>query len=134
LTLTFRGKPSLAGHGFPFFRRKIMPNETIVPSSQIDSTVGLSDQHHLAVGTQVLSFYGVTSRTTDGTEMFTGLYARGQITAIHPERAQCYAVDFPSGVSVFLSQAELADNSHYQVQSPVDFSAASVQKKERRHG
>ncbi|MEQ1560614.1 MAG: hypothetical protein ABL933_16965 [Methyloglobulus sp.] len=69
---------------------------------------------NLPAGTQVLSIQGERGDTVAGRDISTGAYATGVISqALSQEH--CYAVDFPSGVSVFLSPVELSDRTHYQV-------------------
>ncbi len=71
--------------------------------------------NHLPVGTRIISIFGETANTEDGQDVFTGLNAEGYISAIVLGQEHCYAVDFPLGVSVFISPVELSDNSQYQV-------------------
>jgi len=74
---------------------------------------------HLPVGTRLISIQGETSDTDSGQDVFTGPNADGVICHVLFGQEHCYWVDFPLGVSVLLSQAELDDNSRYQV-LPVD--------------
>ena len=67
----------------------------------------------LPVGTRILSIKGETSDTDSGQDVSTGAHAEGIISDVLPEQAHCYSVDFPKGVSVFLSPQELADSSRY---------------------
>ena len=69
----------------------------------------------LPVGTRIISIKGETSDTDSGQDVFTGTHAEGIIFDVLPEQAHCYAVNFPTGVSVFLSPKEVADNSNYLV-------------------
>ncbi len=69
----------------------------------------------LPVGTRIISIKGETSDTDSGQNVFTGTHAEGIISDVLPEQVHCYAVNFPTGVSVFLSPKEVADNSNYIV-------------------
>jgi len=70
---------------------------------------------HLPVGTRLISIQGETSDTDSGQDVFTGPNADGVICHVLFGQEHCYSVNFPLGVSVLLSQAELADNNRYQV-------------------
>jgi hypothetical protein len=78
---------------------------------------------HLPVGTRIISIQGETSDTDSGQDVFTGPNADGVICYVLFGQEHCYSVNFPLGVSVLLSQAELADNNRYQV-LPVDVQVA----------
>ena len=41
--------------------------------------------------------------------------AKGVISVVLPDQEHCYGVDFPLGISVFLSPAELNITEHYRV-------------------
>jgi hypothetical protein len=69
----------------------------------------------LPVGTRIISIKGETSDTDSVQDIFTGTHAEGIIFDVLPEQEHCYAVNFPAGVSVFLSPKEVADNSNYLV-------------------
>lgn len=69
----------------------------------------------LPVGTRIISIKGETSDTDSVQDIFTGTHAEGIISDLLPEQEHCYAVNFPKGVSVFLSPKEVADNRNYVV-------------------
>jgi hypothetical protein len=56
------------------------------------------------------------SDTADAGDVATGPNAVGVVSGVHPGQEHCYSVAFPKGVSVFLSDAELADTACYRVE------------------
>lgn len=91
-----------------------MKNEIVVNLADT-SPASTTLTNHLPVGTRIISIFGETANTEDGQDVFTGFNAEGYISAILLGQEHCYAVDFPLGVSVFISPMELADSSLYQV-------------------
>lgn len=69
----------------------------------------------LTVGTMVLSIRGETGDSGQFQDMRTGPMAKGVISAVLPDQEHCYGVDFPLGISVFLSPAELNITEQYRV-------------------
>ena len=67
------------------------------------------------VGTRIISIHGETSDTEAAQDVFTGPNAQGVISQVLTDQEHCYSVDFPLGVSVFLSPSEMADSSKYQI-------------------
>jgi hypothetical protein len=92
-----------------------MKNETVVKSVGTCPPGSKDIAGYFPVGTRVMSFFGETADTEDGADVFTGFSAEGRISGLLLGQEHCYAVDFPFGVSVFLSPAELANSSCYQV-------------------
>lgn len=73
-------------------------------------------QQRIKIGTRVLSIEGETSDTDTEDDVHTGPNAFGTVTNIFPDQECAYGVSFePSGVSVFLSLSELADETRYDV-------------------
>ncbi len=68
-----------------------------------------------SVGTRIISIHGEISDTDTAQDVFTGPNALGVISQVLNDQEHCYSVDFSLGVSVILSQEELADTSRYQV-------------------
>ena len=69
------------------------------------------------VGTRIISIHGETSDTEAAQDVFTGPNAQGVISQVLTDQEHCYSVDFPLGVSVFLSPFEITDSSKYQIDS-----------------
>ena len=67
------------------------------------------------VGTRIISIHGETSDTEAAQDVFTGPNAQGVISQVLTDQEHCYSVDFPLGVSVFLSSSEIADSSNYEI-------------------
>jgi hypothetical protein len=67
------------------------------------------------VGTRIISIHGETSDTEAAQDVFTGPNAQGVISQVLTDQEHCYSVDFPLGVSVFLSPSEMADSSKYKI-------------------
>ncbi|MEQ1638558.1 MAG: Uma2 family endonuclease [Methylococcales bacterium] len=70
---------------------------------------------YLPVGTRIIFIQGEVADTGNAQSVFTGSNDIGIITSIFLGQEHCYAVDFSLDVSVFLSPAELADCSRYQI-------------------
>lgn len=66
-----------------------------------------------SVGTRIVSVHGETSDTDAAQDVFTGPNALGVISQVLTDQEHCYSVDFPLGVSVFLSHDEISDRSKY---------------------
>lgn len=70
----------------------------------------------ISVGSKVLSIEGEMSNTDAADDVFTGPNAIGVIDSIDDDQENCIVLAFePSGVSVVLSLAELADEDKYTV-------------------
>ena len=67
------------------------------------------------VGTRIISIQGETSDTDTNQDVFTGPNALSVISQVLNDQEHCYSVDFPLGVSVFLSSSEIADSSNYEI-------------------
>lgn len=92
-----------------------MKNETVVKSVGENNPGSKNVADYFAVGTRIISIFGESADTDDGQDVFTGLNAEGLITEVLLCQEHCYGVDFPLGVSVFLSPADLAESKYYQV-------------------
>lgn len=92
-----------------------MKNEIVVKSVGENHLGNKNEAGFFPVGTRIISIFGETADTEDSVGVFTGFGAEGCISALLPGQEHCYAVDFPLGVSVFISPMELADSSLYQV-------------------
>jgi hypothetical protein len=69
----------------------------------------------LPAGTQILSIHGETAWVDGEGEIETGPNAVGIVAQVHPEQEHCYSVWFDNGVSVFMSDAEIAETKNYQL-------------------
>jgi len=66
-------------------------------------------------GARIISIQGETSDIDTNQDVFTGPNALGFISQVLTDQEHCYSVDFPLGVSVFLSSSEIADSSNYEI-------------------
>jgi hypothetical protein len=92
-----------------------MKNEIFVKSVGENNPGSKNLADYFAVGTRIISIFGESADTDEGQDVFTGLNAEGLITEVLLCQEHCYGVDFPLGVSVFLSPADLAESKYYQV-------------------
>ena len=66
-------------------------------------------------GTRIVSIFGESGDTGEGSDVQTGPNAVGTISRVFPEQENGYMAEFPGGIFAFLSDAELADSRYYQV-------------------
>lgn len=66
-------------------------------------------------GTRIVSLFGESGDTDEGIDVQTGPNAMGTVSQIFPEQENCYLVEFPGGICVFLGDGDLADRHYYQV-------------------
>jgi len=68
-----------------------------------------------AEGTRFISLFGESGDTDEAIDVQTGPDAEGVITLVLPEQEGCYMAEFPCGICVFLTEADLEDARYYRV-------------------
>jgi hypothetical protein len=90
-------------------------NEQYLATLAVQAALRDAPKAVLPAGTQILSIHGETAWVDGEGEIETGPNAVGIVAQVHPEQEHCYSVWFDNGVSVFMSDAEIADTKNYQL-------------------